>query len=129
MDETRITHALRFLGVHFGQTLGVRFFLDGYRIKSEEMFHPLLALTPIAIAADNASLKFYGRGLIESETPNDEAAFGVVVSLIRDLQSIDLFLLIAAAEDFFGITDVEQTDGRTEIELRPILDKLHQLNG
>ena len=123
--DSRIIHALRFLGIHFGQTLGVQFFLDGCRIQSEEMFDPYLALAPIATAADRASRMFYERPLLTGDpTPNADSAFGVIVSLIPDLQSIDLFLLIAAAEDFFGISSLAHTEGKTEIELRPILDRI-----
>lgn len=123
----RIIHALRFLALHFGQTLGVKFHLDNYPVKSEEIFNPLCALSPIAQRAEAASLHFYNRPLIASTHPNPDSAFGVVVDLIPELQSVDLILLIAAAEDFFGISGINHEEGTTHINLRPILDSWHSL--
>lgn len=123
--DSRIIHAYNHLSVHFHHTLSVRFSLDTYPIKSELIFDPFMALTPIAIAANNASMMLYGRTILDGAiTPNPDAAFGAVVALRPDLISLDVFILIAAAENFFGISGSSHPSGRTNIDLRPLMDGL-----
>ena len=53
--------------------------------------------------ADRASCGIYSRSIISSVEKSESACTGEVVHLVDDLQSVDLILLVASAEDLFGI--------------------------
>lgn len=124
MTDTRITHTIRFLGIHFGRVLGVRFYLNTYPLRGDEVFDAFMALSPIAKAADAASIAIYARPIVETEAVDERSAFGSVVTLRPDLNGLDLMLLIAAAEEFFGISPTDEAEDILEIDLQPILERM-----
>ena len=106
VTSARVVHAMKFLEVHFGETLKVGFRLKGIPVPAGEVFSPRFLLSAIAQRADNASCGIYGRSIISSVEKDGGACTGSVVHLVDDLQSVDLILLVASAEDFFGINDI-----------------------
>lgn len=115
---------MHFLVVHFKDTLRVRFFLDGYPIRHEELFDPRFALAPIAQSADMASQMIYGRRIVADMIDDLDAAFQKEVVLKADLQSVDLVMLIAAAEEFFQIDKNTQTQNPFNVDLRHIISSM-----
>lgn len=125
--DPRIVHAKHFLSAHFGQTLRIRFFADAYPLRPSEVFDDLMALAPIAVSADMASVSIYGRPLVEERKEDPESAFGFVARLRPDIESVDLFLLVAAAEEFFGISaDSHSPQEGADVDLARIFERMQQ---
>ena len=101
--SARVVHAMKFLEVHFGEMLKVDFRLQGIPVPAGEIFSPNFLLSAIAQRADRASCGIYSRSIISSVEKSESACTGEVVHLVDDLQSVDLILLVASAEDLFGI--------------------------
>lgn len=125
IPDSRILHARHFLSAHFGQTLGIRFFAEAYPLRPTEVFDELMALAPIAVSADMASRSIYGRPLVEDRVEDSKAAFGFVAKLRPDIESVDLFLLVAAAEEFFGISaDSHSPQDGADVDLTEIFERM-----
>ena len=123
--DSRIIHARHFLSTHFGQTLGIRFYADTYPIHPAEVFDDLMTLAPISVSADLASRTIYGRTLIDEKIADDKAAFGFVVKLRNDIESVDLFLLVAAAEEFFGVSaDMYSPLESVDLDLSDVFERM-----
>lgn len=121
-----------FLEEHFSKVVRLRFFIEGVLLEPEMVFEQSMLLLPIAMAANDLSKHIYGRdiikGIVPDESPN--APFHARVELREDISGLDLLLLVAAAEEFFGVAADEPSETEfREIEVLPLFEQMSKPAG
>ena len=123
----RPTLTVHFLEQHFAKTVRMRFFLGDQMIAADEVFDERMMLIPIAIAANDVSLRIYKREIVKGVLPDTSlhAPFGVRVELVDEINGLDLLLLVATAEELLGVNATAgDGDGEyREIDVMPILQE------